>query len=97
VGARFKFQCPDCEYEAVVSGGEDVGFTFYTTTILCEVCEELDDVVTHTAPPAPEEAKAITPECPENGDHTLREWRYPGPCPKCGTLMEERGLALHWD
>lgn len=74
-----------------------MGFTVYTTTILCEVCEELDDVVTYTAPPIPEEAEAITPQCPVDADHTLQEWRHLGSCPKRGTLMEERGLALYWD
>lgn len=99
MGARFRFQCPGCGYEARVSGGEDAGFSFYTTTILCEACEELSDAATgRTSPPTPEVAKAIPPECPADPRHPVREWQHPGPCPKCGSgmmLVDEPPLL--WD
>lgn len=46
VGAWIEFRCATCGYEAMVSGKDDAGMKVSTTTVLCEECEELYDVVT---------------------------------------------------
>ncbi len=48
MGLRRKFRCPSCDYEAIVSGGPDMGVRSATRTILCTTCRELWDVVTHS-------------------------------------------------
>ncbi len=46
MGSWTEFRCGSCGYEAMVSGRDDAGMLVNTTTILCEDCEELYDVVT---------------------------------------------------
>lgn len=47
MGAWIEFRCG---YEVMVSGRYDAGFLANTTTILCEDCEELYDVVAFGRP-----------------------------------------------
>jgi transcription elongation factor Elf1 len=50
MGAKNQFICKHCDYEAIVSGGDDVGMACRTTTISCEDCGELFDVLTSEQP-----------------------------------------------
>jgi hypothetical protein len=83
----------------MVSGREDFGFEIYTTTILCEGCEELYDVVTARFPPNPFEEgfKQSEPVCPKNREHSVRRWEYPDLCPRCGEDMIMGDKLTLWD
>ena len=74
--------CERCGYEVEVSGGDDAGMIVNTTTILCEDCEELYDVITFRRARGPEEEPdpgPIEPRCPKSKRHTFRLWEHPGP------------------
>jgi hypothetical protein len=46
MGQMRTFRCTSCDHSAEVSGGNDAGMSATTTTILCEDCHLLMDVVT---------------------------------------------------
>ena len=50
LGTKYQFVCKDCGYEAIVSGGDDIGMSCRTTTISCQECGELFDVITSEQP-----------------------------------------------
>ncbi len=100
MGASYEFRCGSCGYEAEVSGRDDAGFFVNTTTILCEGCEELYDVVTARRPMDPAEEPdpgPIEPMCPKSKRHIVRSWEHPGPCPKCGSPMTMGNMLMLWD
>ncbi len=102
MGAWIEYRCGSCSYEVMVSGRDDAGFFANTTTILCEDCEELYDVVTFRRSKmtdADEEADLgpIEPECPRSSRHTIRRWTHPGACPKCGNAMMLGEKMTMWD
>lgn len=108
MGAKFQFRCLKCGHEELVSGGDDVGMACATTTVCCEDCEALFDVVISVSP---EDESARVPDsqlvCPGyppddvdeetekdfiNPNHRVHRWSHPGACPQCGELMR-RGDA----
>ena len=100
MGATYQFRCGSCAYEARVSGGDDAGMIVSTTTILCEDCEELYDVVTARRARGPEEEPdpgSIEPRCPKSKRHSFRLWEQPGPCPRCGNKMTMGEEMALWD
>ena len=99
MGASYQFVCGSCGYEATVSGGDDFGFSVSTTTVLCEGCRELHDVVTARFPPYPHDPdfRQGEPACPRDETHVVRRWGRPGPCPRCGQRMGEGEAWLLWD
>lgn len=50
MGTKTQFPCKHCSYQAIVSGGDDVGMRCCTTTISCQDCGELFDVITSEQP-----------------------------------------------
>ncbi len=66
MGRTFQFECPQCHYQACVSGGADAGINCAVQTIVCLDCRRLFDVFSRlrsragTGEPAPAEAKAKT-------------------------------------
>ena len=96
MGILHEFTCTGCHHRAELSGGDDVGMACMTTTILCEDCHELYDVVISEKPWEGAE-KAREPSCPEHESHTVRRWTDPGPCPRCGETMERGGKTVMWD
>ena len=46
MGSWQLLECEFCRYRAEVSGGDDAGMLVSTTTVACETCAELYDVVT---------------------------------------------------
>jgi hypothetical protein len=86
-----------------------VGMACRTTTIVCEECQELYDVVTSEtpwegAPDIGEEALVCPgPESADDGEespnpgHRVRRWTYPGPCPKCGKTISQGEMVVMWD
>lgn len=99
MGAKNQFRCESCGYEAMVSGGEDVGFSVSTTTISCRGCKELYDVVTAEFPPYPHQSgfEQGEPLCPQDREHAVVSWRHPGPCPRCGGQLARGEVELLWD
>ena len=113
MGTNYQFLCKHCDYEAVVSGGDDVGMGCRTTTISCQDCGELFDVVTSEQPwdestglpdeelvcpgPAPDDADDDEGKDYSNPSHHVRRWTFPGPCPKCGQVMTKGDLIVNWD
>ncbi len=76
-----------------------MGFSILTTTVVCEDCGELYNAITAGDPRHPTEARLEPgePACPEDPDHHVQRWRYPGPCPKCGRWMVSTENWLLWD
>ncbi len=99
MGSWLEFTCESCGYNKIVSGGNDVGWAVATTTILCADCKELYDVVTTEEPWLAMRPGWKNPEvrCEKSDEHTVREWKAEGPCPRCGTqLVRGENFAL-WD
>ena len=100
MGLWIEFRCKSCGYEAMVSGRDDMGEIADTTTILCEDCEELYDVITFRRTKLPEEESRlgpIEPECPKAAGHAFRRWEDPDACPKCGNPMTHGEKWTIWD
>ncbi len=93
MGSSSRFSCPACGYEALVSGGDDAGFSLLTTTVLCEECRELYDVETGS----PHAGRTTEPACPVTAAHRVSRWEHPGPCPRCGGRMDLQGTEVLWD
>ena len=113
MGSNYQFLCKDCDYDAVVSGGDDSGMACRTTTISCQDCGELFDVVTSVKPwdesaGLPDEELVCLGPSPDysgndgdtdrsNPSHRVQRWAFPGPCPKCGQAMTKGDLVEYWD
>lgn len=113
MGDRQQLICSDCGYEATVSGGDDRGIVCHTTTICCEDCRELFDVVTSTElQDDSDSSPGVKLVCPgvlfdepavdgrtrrANPGHRVRRWTFPGPCPKCGHDMSTGKYTVQWD
>ena len=99
MGQHSRFRCDACGYEAVVSGGPDVGFAVATQTIACAKCKELFDVVTSEDPGNPKAPK-IPLRCPRSrtAKHPVKPWKSNGPCPGCGgKMLTSREMEELWD
>lgn len=94
MGACFKFACPQCGYQAEVSGGDDSGLEDLTTTIVCIDCRQLHDV---TIAKRGDEETLRPPVCPKSARHVVKSWIRGGPCPRCNAPMIDQGLAFLWD
>ncbi|MGA3268978.1 MAG: hypothetical protein ABSE16_19435 [Verrucomicrobiota bacterium] len=46
MGRTFRFECPQCQYWAHISGGADTGMHCAVQTIICLDCHRLYDVLT---------------------------------------------------
>lgn len=45
-----------------------------------------------------EAARARFPlRCPRSGDHRVRPWSHPGPCPRCGETLARGEHVVEWD
>jgi hypothetical protein len=101
MGSRYLFTCPNCQYSAEVSGGEDYGFVAVVQTMICRDCQELVDVLVGqrgTVGPTgdPEYDKDLN-LCPQCRKENLRPWSTDRPCPRCGTSMDQEELRILWD
>lgn len=93
MGQMTEYVCPACRYRKTVVGGTDSGMLVTLTTILCETCQELEDVVTVQRPTG----ETFAPACPQGSAHRWRLWKAFGPCPRCGVRMEQGATWLIWD
>ena len=96
MGTLYQYRCSACGYEAQVSGGEDAGEMAGTTTILCEDCCKLWDVVVARIEPGPV-FHNLVPICPRSSRHKVRPWVYPDSCPRCSELMARGQVVRLWD
>ncbi len=100
MGQRFRYFCGQCDYQATVSGGDDIGMGAATTTIHCHDCKDIADVVT-TEEPWLATDKDWTPtdyHCERSEDHLVELWVGPGECPKCSNIMEaDFNDVILWD
>jgi hypothetical protein len=104
MGIHRQFICQSCGYEAIVSGGDGVGWACRTTTLSCQDCRELFDVVTSEQPwdesVGLSDKELVCPRCrsaESNRRHCVERWTAPGPCPKCGQVMDEGDVVECWD
>ena len=96
MGHTFEFQCPVCGYSATVSGGDDYGMGSATTTVRCDHCKTIRDVVTSEEPWDASSIKKVTDlKCPKCSG-PVTKWRGKR-CPKCGGKMEIIGEGILWD
>jgi len=84
MGSTYRYVCPKCDYSAEVFGGGDIGMLCETTTILCNDCKELYDVITKYH--GEKKQKLL---CPEINDHNVRKWKFFDICSVCGEMMKE--------
>ena len=99
MGAHFLFRCAACDYQADISGGNDIGMACATSTVLCRDCKELHDVVTTQEPWLAMEPtwNPTNLRCPKSDTHTVELWEHPGPCPRCGAEMVRGEITVLWD
>jgi hypothetical protein len=97
MGTLYNFGCGSCGYAAELSGGEDCGMTQATTTIFCQDCHALYDVVTSEDSMTHKPERELPIHCPQSSSHRWRLWTHPGPCPKCGATMVRGEETLIWD
>ncbi len=99
MGAHFIFICNSCGYEADISGGNDIGMASASSTVLCEDCQELYDMVTTREPWLAVE-RAWNPTsllCAKSETHGVVLWEHPGSCPRCGAEMIRDTATALWD
>ncbi len=103
MGATYDFTCQACTYTAHVSGGHDVGMIAVVHTMICRDCRELVDVVTGQqgaeGPIGDPDHDNDLGCCPKCEGREVVEWTAPGPCPRCGELMDrsDGGAITMWD
>ncbi len=73
MGEQYRFTCAGCGYKADVSGGDDAGEVVVTTTIVCESCHRLYDVVTAEMED-PQNPKERALRCPKSARHQVKRW-----------------------
>ena len=96
---KFVYTC-NCGYEAQVSGGEDMGMSVRTLTMICTKCEALVDVI--VGPPMPDmhlddEIKDIIGKCSTCKGTQVTKWPESQPCPKCNCSMKQGEMTILWD
>ena len=96
MGEHFQFSCPGCGFRAEVSGGDDAGMEVITTTVLCEDCHNLFDVVIDDIGGS-QNPKPRALRCPKSPRHKVGRWASGGPCPRCGKPLIKGGSVCLWD
>lgn len=102
MGCKFQFTCSACEYSAEVSGGDDCGMSVGTTTVYCEDCQELSDIITgyeiwRDEAERKKDGKQPEFRCERSRKHRIRRWTSGEPCPRCGGEMTNEGATVLWD
>lgn len=101
MGQWYRFTCPQCAYEAEVSGGADAGMAGYIHTAICRTCRpaRLVNAPRVRDPFAGGSGTVTDYACPfaRTRQHLLTLWSHPGPCPRCGISMKRRQRTALWD
>jgi hypothetical protein len=96
MGELFQFGCTNCGFNAQVSGGDDAGMSVSTSTIVCQSCRQLYDVVIVNLDDD-KGTKQHPPRCPKSGTHTVTRWNNGDQCPKCGEPLARGESVCLWD
>jgi hypothetical protein len=97
MGVIYRFCCPHCGYEALVSGGKDCNFMVETETRLCSVCNKIVDVITAFQGRYEPHERESMDRCPDCYSMTRIPWKMGDPCPKCGFRMERGNREILQD
>ena len=97
MGALYRHRCGACGYDVQVAGGASQGWYARTVTVSCGECQALYDRAVETWSAGFETEGTREPRCPRSGDHAVAEWTAGGPCPRCGTAMDEAEFVAFWD
>lgn len=105
MGVWYTFNCPNCAYSVVSSGGYDTGLTAVVNSFICQDCQTVVDVMIGEYGDeylvdelsAEQEKKFYC--CPDCKGKNIEPWdTRKCPCPKCCHAMD---LDLHsgflWD
>ena len=98
MGIKKGWDCPNCNYTVVSSGGKDCGFEVFTQTFQCNICKELLDVVVSESEWKTEQWE--THYC-EKCNNLLKLWdTKKETCPNCGNerlVCGSKGISILWD
>lgn len=103
MGTKQTFDCPDCGYSTIVSGGRDYGMVAVVQTMVCGDCQDLVDVLIGrefidgpTGDPKYDKDLGVCPDC---HGHNVTPWPKEHPCPRCKSIMviDPDGLEMLWD
>lgn len=108
MGTASSYSCPECGYQSdSVSSGYDVGMSSHVVGISCGTCKELYSAFLPGKPwdvdidaMSEKVAAGELPQgarCPKSPNHQVRVWRHPGPCPRCGTTLNQAEGVMCWD
>jgi DNA-directed RNA polymerase subunit RPC12/RpoP len=97
VGELFAVRCPDCGYQAEISGGVDAGDLVITRTMVCLNCKQVVDVVVGESHPGSAGSDTDFGRCPRCRGRKVVPWRKDRPCPKCGKRMTKGRSVCLWD
>lgn len=103
MGTAYQYECPRCEYSAVVAGDREVGMVAVVRTMVCASCKALVDVVVgfvgHDGPIGDSEYDRDLNVCPECRSTDVHTWPCSTPCPRCGISMgiKPGGETVHFD
>lgn len=91
MGTTHTFDCPDCGYLAMVSGGRDYGMIAVVQTMVCEDCQNLVDVLIgrdfEDGPTGDPEYDKDLGTCPQCHGRNVAPWPEEHPCPRCKSPM----------
>jgi len=98
---QYEFTCPDCDYSDFVCGCGGVGMHAVWETMTCLDCRELVDVLVgqlgQRGPSGDKEWDRDLGVCLECRGKNLSIWTHPGPCPRCGSILEKGDNELMVD
>jgi len=108
VGTALDYSCPECGYEVhSMISGYDVGMASHAVGISCATCRELHTAFLPGKPwDADMDAMRLQVEaghlpagarCPKSAKHRVEVWSHPGPCPRCGTTLNQDEGFMCWD
>ena len=99
MGTTFRYKCSNCSYESFNSEKEDKGRLVLKKPMICNVCDEIVDVIIdiHSANSEQyDRLKSFLYKCPECEANSLREW-VDRICPKCESKMIRNEIVEYWD
>lgn len=98
MGVIYRFCCPNCNYELVVSKGWDRGKLAAVEPMICNQCSELQNIEVEYFNDWDTRKSTEKPiqECRECQSKDLRLWTD-GNCPKCGTSLGDGEVYIMWD
>lgn len=90
------FYCPDPSPDPSPDPISPHGLLERTTTVFCENCGELQDILAghYFAEPSDKRPKF---HCPNRASHRIRVWNASEGCPRCGGSIENLGATVMWD